>query len=115
MTRDPVDDLLDLSTSLPDDGFTARVMSALPPEGSAPRRLERALRVLALGAAAAVLAPEAGTLARAVAAGSGRLGEGLARALAAAGGPLPSEAGLLAVGLALVATALGSWLVADPG
>jgi len=50
-----------------------------------------------------------------VAAGSGRLGEGLARALAAAGGSLPSEAGLLAVGLALVAAALGSWLVADPG
>jgi hypothetical protein len=115
MTRDPVDDLLDQATPLPDDGFTIRVMSALPPERSAPRRLELALRWLALGVSAAVLAPEAGSLARAVAAGSERLGDGLARALASAGGVLPSEAGLLAVGLALAAAALGSWLVADPG
>jgi len=115
MIHDPVDDLLDQATPLPDGGFTARVMSALPPARSAPRRLERWLRWLALGVSAAVLAPEAGSLALAVAADSARLGEVLARALASGGRALPAEAGLLALVVAIGAAALGSWLVADPG
>jgi hypothetical protein len=115
MTRDPVDDLLDQATPLPDDGFTARVMSALPPARSAPRPLERWLRWLAIGVSAVVLAPEVGGLARSLAGDSARLGDGLARALAAAGRALPAEAGLLAAVVALAGAVLGAWLVADPG
>lgn len=115
MNLDPIDRLLDDPTPLPDDGFTSRVMAALPPARPASRRLERWLVVLAAAVGAAALAPEATALGQALADGSARLGGGLARALAAGGGALPVEAGLLAAVVALGAAALGSWLVAEPG
>ena len=114
MNRDPIDDLLDGLTPLPDQGFTRRVMAALPPARSEARPLERWLPPLAAGLAAAVLAPEAGWLGQALADGSTRLAGELARAAAAGGGALPLDAGVVAVALALGAAALGSWLVAEP-
>jgi hypothetical protein len=115
MNRDPVDDLLDRLTPIPDDGFTQRVMAALPPARPASRPLRGWLPWLAVGVGAAALAPEATSLALAVADGSTRFGGGLARALAGSGGGLPGEAGLLAAAVALGAAALGSWLVDQPG
>ena len=114
MNRDRIDELLDDPTPLPDDGFTLRVMTALPPARPASRPLVGWLPLLAAGVAAAMLAPEATSLAPALAEGSARLGGSLARALAAGGGVLPFEAGLAAVVVAIGAAALGSWLVAEP-
>jgi hypothetical protein len=115
MTHQPIDDLLDDPTPIPDGGFTRRVMAALPPARPASRGPQAWLVALVAGVTAAVLAPEAVSLARAVADGSAHLGGGLARGLAASGGALPVAAVLMAALLALGAAALGRWLVADPG
>jgi hypothetical protein len=115
MTRDPIEELLDGPVAIPDDGFTLRVMAALPPARPAPGVLPGWLVALAAGVAAAALAPDGAALALALADGSATLGGGLARALAAGGGAIPAEAGLAAVGLGVAAlAALAAWLAAEP-
>jgi len=114
MTRDPIDELMDGQEVIPDDGFTARVMEALPRPRAASRPLDGWLVALLAGLAAAALAPDAAVVARALADGSVSLGGGLAQALAGSGGPLPATLAVLASALALGVAALGAWLVAEP-
>jgi hypothetical protein len=115
MTRDHIDELLDGDAPLPDDGFTRRVMAALPPPRPA-RGLRLALWLpgLAAALAAAALAPELARLGPALLDGSAGLGAALAAALAPLLGPWTVQVAALATGLALAAAALGSWLVAEP-
>jgi hypothetical protein len=110
MTRDPIDELLERQAPLPDEGFTHRVMAALPAPRPEPGALDRWLPLLGAGLVGAVLAPDASTLARLLASGSGSLAQMLASGAGASPVPLP----LLASGVALAAAALGSWLVLEP-
>lgn len=112
MNRDPIDELLDGPVAIPDDGFTLRVMAALPPARPAPGALPGWLVALAAGVGAAAVAPEVAALALALADGSAQMGTRLARALAAGGGSLPAEAGLAAAALGVAA--LAAWLAAEP-
>jgi hypothetical protein len=114
MNHDPIDDLLDGQPSLPDDGFTRRVMAALPPARPAGWPVDRWLPLLAAGLVAAALAPEAAGLARLLGAGSATLVGGLAQALSPGAAWPPLAMAWLAAALALAAAALGSWLVAEP-
>jgi hypothetical protein len=111
MTTDPIDGLLDARPAIPDDGFTRRVMAALPPARAVPRPLEVWLVALAAGLVAAVLAPDAAGLGRALADGS----TALAQAVGGSAGPVAAPLGLLAAALALGVAAVGAWLVAEPG
>jgi len=113
MTTDPIDRLLEAQAAIPDGGFTRRVMAALPPARAVPRPLEAWLLALAAGLVAAVLAPEAAGLGRALADGSAGLA-GLALALSGSAGPTAAPPTLLAAALALGVAAVGSWLVARP-
>ena len=110
MTTDPIDRLLDVQAAIPDDGFTRRVMAALPPARAVTRPLDGWLVALAAGLVAAVLAPEAAGVGRALVEGSA----GLALALSPSAGPTAVLPALLAAALALGVAALGSWLVARP-
>jgi hypothetical protein len=112
MTRDPIDELLDDPTPLPDDGFTARVMVALPRRRSPAPPLETWLLALGAGLVTVVLAPDAAALARSLADGLAGLAGGLGPALAAGGGRLPVTGAALAAAIAFAA--LGAWLVAEP-
>jgi len=114
MTRDPLDALLEDPMELPDDGFTARVMEALPPPRRAAWPLQGWPLVLAAGAAAAVLAPDATRLAQPLAAGLGDAAGALARLLAAGGGGTLATLVLAAVAVAAGCAAVGAWLVAEP-
>jgi hypothetical protein len=114
MNRDPIDELLEGPVTLPDDGFTARVMAALPGPRPANRALDGWLVALGAGVVAAVLAPEAAGLPGALAEGAAALGGALARALAGGGGALPIPLALLATTAALGVAALGAWLLAEP-
>lgn len=114
MNLDPIDDLLDDPAPLPDDGFTMRVMAALPAPRPAPRPSERWLSPLATGLVAAALAPDAAALVRSLAADWASFGEGLAHALVSGAGGLQVPMPLLVVGVAMAATAIGSWLVLEP-
>jgi hypothetical protein len=111
MTTDPIDRLLDAEPAIPDDGFTRRVMAALPPARPAPRPLEGWLVALAAGLVAAVLAPEVAGVGRALADGSSGLAS-LALALSGSAGSTAVPTTLLAAAFALGVAALGSWLVA---
>ncbi len=115
MTRDHIDELLDGEAPIPDDGFTRRVMEALPPPRPARvNRLAQWLPGLAAALAAAALAPDLARLGPALLDGSAGLGAALASSLAPLAGPWAIQVAALATGLALAAAALGSWLVAEP-
>jgi hypothetical protein len=113
MKPDPIDDLLAGPPRLTDDGFTLRVMAALPPARPATPTL-RWLPLLGAGAVAALLAPEVAGLGLWLTAGTAGLGGGLAQALTSAAGQFPIPMTVLAGALALAAAALGSWLVTEP-
>jgi hypothetical protein len=116
MTRDPIDDLVEGHAPVPDDGFTNRVMAALPPPHRASWSLDLWLPWLGAGMAAAVLAQDATSTLRSLPAGLAALGGGLAQAIASSwpGGVPPNEAALLAAALALGAATLGTWRLAEP-
>jgi hypothetical protein len=113
MTRDPIDDLMDHPTPLPDDGFTERVMAALPTPRPAFRWLDRWVPLLGAGVVAAALAPDLAELGHGLAATALQAGQGAAQVFASAGvgglqGPLT-----LMVALAGVAALVGSRLVTE--
>jgi hypothetical protein len=110
MNHDPLDDLLGDPTPLPDDGFTARVMSALPRRPSPAPPLEPWLLALGAGLVTVALGPDASALARSLADGLAGLGP----ALASGGGPEPGTVAALATAAALAAAAFGAWLLAEP-
>jgi len=114
MNHDPLDDLLGDPTPLPDAGFTARVMSALPRRRSPAPPLEPWLLALVPGLVTVALGPDASALARSLADGLAGLVGGLGPALAPGGGPQPGTVAALATAAALAAAALGAWLLAEP-
>jgi hypothetical protein len=114
MNRDPIDDLLDDPAPLPDDGFTRRVMAALPPPRAATRPLDRWLLPLGVGVVAAALAPDLNELSRGLASSMLRASQGAAQAFAstAGGGGLQGSLSLVAA-LSAAAAVIGSWLVSQ--